>query len=60
MEAQIVSFLRQNAVAIVVIVAVAAVFLLLRTRGSGVDSMDEFTATISGGEPVVVEFFSNT
>jgi hypothetical protein len=60
MEGQIVGFLRQNAVPIVVILALAAGFLLLRTRATQIDSMDAFEALIAGGEPVVVEFYGNT
>jgi hypothetical protein len=40
--------------------AIAAVWLLLRTQSSGAVSVEEFDRTIRAGQPVVVEFFSNT
>jgi hypothetical protein len=42
------------------VAAIAAVWLLLRTQSSGAVSIEEFERTIRSGQPVVVEFFSNT
>ena len=54
------SFLRENALFLGFLVVLVAGFLILRTRGSKLSSVDEFDALIGQGEPVVVEFYSNT
>jgi hypothetical protein len=54
------SFLRENALFLGFLAVLVAGFLLLRTRGSKLSSVDEFEALIGQGEPVVVEFYSNT
>jgi hypothetical protein len=38
----------------------AAAWLLLRTRSSGAASVEEFDRKIQSGQPVVVELFTNT
>ena len=55
-----VDLLRENALFLGFLAALVIGFLALRTRGSKLASMDEFDALIAGGQPVVVEFFSNT
>jgi hypothetical protein len=57
---QIKLFLRENALFIGVIIALLVAFLLLRTRGTKLASLDEFDALITTGSPAVIEFFGNT
>ena len=54
------SFLRENALFLGFLAVLVGGFLILRTRGSDLTSTDEFDALIGQGEPVVVEFYSNT
>jgi hypothetical protein len=60
MNAKVLGLLRENALFLTVLVVLAGGFLFLRTRGSNLGSVDEFETLISGGQPVVVEFYSNT
>jgi hypothetical protein len=53
-------FLQREWVTLLFIAAIAAAWLLLRTRSSGAASIDDFDQKITSGRPVVVEFFSNT
>ena len=54
------NFLRENALFLGFLAVLVAGFLVLRTRGSKLESVDEFEALIGQGQPVVVEFYSNT
>jgi hypothetical protein len=60
MNARVFGLLRENALFLTVLVVLVGGFLFLRTRGSNLGSVDEFETLISGGQPVVVEFYSNT
>jgi hypothetical protein len=60
MPEQIISLLRQNALFLLVLLGLVGAFLLLRTRGAQLESVDEFDALLATGQPVVVEFYSNT
>jgi len=60
MNAKVLGLLRENALFLTVLVVLVGGFLLLRTRGTKLSSADEFETLISGGQPVVVEFYSNT
>jgi hypothetical protein len=60
MNAKVFGLLRENALFLTVLVVLVGGFLFLRTRGSNLGSVDEFETLISGGQPVVVEFYSNT
>ena len=60
MNEHIASFVRENALFLIVLLALVGGFLLLRTKGTKLASMSEFDALISAGQPVVVEFYSNT
>ena len=40
--------------------AVAVALLVLRTPASAVSSIDEVDAVLNGGQPTMVEFYSNT
>jgi hypothetical protein len=57
---QIVALVRQNALFLLVLLGLIAAFLLLRTRGTELESVEEFDALLGTGQPVVVEFYSNT
>jgi hypothetical protein len=43
-----------------ILALVAVWFFILRTRASQLDSQVQFDSMIAGGQPVVVDFFSNT
>ena len=60
MSEKMVGLLRENALFVGFLAVIIVGFLVLRTRGANVASLDEFDALISGGQPIVVEFFSNT
>lgn len=53
-------FVRQNALVLLVLAILIGLFFVLRTRGTAVASVDELQALLAGGQPVVVEFYSNT
>jgi hypothetical protein len=54
------NFLRENGLFVGFLAVLVIGFFVLRTRGAKLDSVDEFDALIGQGEPVVVEFYSNT
>jgi len=56
----IVKFLRENWLAPLIVVGLAAAWLLLRTPGTRLASTEEFDQRIGAGRPLIVEFFSNT
>jgi UPF0716 family protein affecting phage T7 exclusion len=60
LAAQVTSLLRENALFLLVLLTLVAGFLLLRTRGADLGSLDEFDQLVSSGQPAVVEFYSNT
>jgi hypothetical protein len=60
MNEQVISFFRENALFIVVLVGLIGAFVFLRTKGTDLDSLDELDDLLASGQPVVVEFFSNT
>jgi hypothetical protein len=60
MNAKWISLLRENGLFLGFLAVLVVGFLVLRTRGSNVASLAEFDALIAGGQPVVVEFYSNT
>ena len=60
MNAKVLGLLRENALFLTVLVVLVGGFLLLRTRGSKLGSVEEFETLIADGQPVVVEFYSNT
>ncbi len=60
MGEQLLTFVRENALFLGVLLVMVAGFLLLRTRGDDLASLDEFDSLISSGQPVVVELYSNT
>jgi hypothetical protein len=56
----ILQIIRSNIIAIVIITALTTGFFLLRTSPSDIGSLEELQALISSGQPVLVEFYSNT
>jgi hypothetical protein len=60
MSEQVLAFLRGNGVFLAVLVGIVAAFVLLRTKATDLDSVDEFDGLLGAGQPVVVEFYSNT
>ena len=60
MNDQIAAFVRENALFLVVLLGLVGAFVLFRTKGTELESVDELDAMLANGQPVVVEFFSNT
>jgi hypothetical protein len=60
MAEQVLGLLRENALFIVVLLLIVSAFVFLRTKGEDLESADELNTLLGGGQPVVVEFFSNT
>ena len=60
MNEQILGFVRENALFLLVLLTLVAAFVLLRTKGTDLNSLDEFDALITADQPVIVEFYSNT
>ncbi len=52
--------LRDNWLVILVVTAMAAGYIFLRTPGDDLDSTAEFDALTTDGTPTLVEFYSNT
>jgi hypothetical protein len=57
---QMLGLLRENALFVVVLLLIVSAFVFLRTKGANLESADELNALLGTGQPVVVEFFSNT
>jgi len=51
--------LKENLVLILVIAAIGAAYLLLRTHPSDVSSQEELEALMAGDRPVLVELYAN-
>ena len=45
---------------VILLLLIGIWFFLLRTRGTQLESRNQFDEMIKGGQPVVVDFFSNT
>ena len=60
MNEHILGFVRDNALFLLVLLTLVAGFVLLRTKGTSLQSVDEFDALVNAGQPTVVEFYSNT
>ena len=60
MTQSVTRFLQANWPTLAFLAVIAAVWLLLRTSSSGAGSVEDFDRALGAGEPVVVEFFSNT
>ena len=59
MSDQILSLLAENGLLFGILTVIGLWFFVLRTTATKFDSKAEFDAMIAGGQPVVVEFFSN-
>jgi hypothetical protein len=57
---QMLGLLRENVLFVVVLLLIVSAFVFLRTKGANLESADELNALLGTGQPVVVEFFSNT
>jgi hypothetical protein len=55
-----VNFVRENALFLGFLAALVGGFFLLRTREADLTSVNEYDALIGQGEPIVIEFYSNT
>jgi ABC-type Mn2+/Zn2+ transport system permease subunit len=60
MSNQVLDFFRENVLFIAVLLVLVGGFIILRTKDTKLASIDEFDALISTGQPVVLEFYSNT
>ena len=60
MSNQLFNFFRENVLFIAILLVLVGGFIILRTKDTKLASIDEFDALISTGQPVVVEFYSNT
>jgi hypothetical protein len=60
MNAKVINLLRENALFLSFLAVLVVGFLVLRTRGTQLASLAEFDSLIAAGQPVVVEFYSNT
>ena len=60
MNEQIVGFVRENVFIIVVLLGVVGAFVFLRTKGTELESVGALDDLLVSGQPVVVEFYSNT
>ena len=50
---------RENWLFLLVVGGIVVAFLALRTTASPVESVDEVDAILAGGQPTLVEFYSN-
>ncbi|MFZ5917296.1 MAG: hypothetical protein ACOYZ7_10205 [Chloroflexota bacterium] len=57
---QILNFVRSNALLLILLLVLLAVFIVFRSKSTQLASLAEFDALTAAGQPVVVEFFSNT
>ncbi len=53
-------FLRENWLFLLILGGMITAWLALRTQGTSLPSTEAFDRQIASGEPVVVEFYSNT
>jgi len=51
---------RENWLLILVVGGILAAFVFLKTPASAVESVAEVDALLQGGQPTLVEFYSNT
>lgn len=57
---RLVQVVRDNWLLLLVLGALAVAFLVLRTPASAVETVAEVDAVLNGGQPALVEFYSNT
>jgi hypothetical protein len=56
----VLQIIRSNIIIIVIFAALITGFFVLRTSPSDIASLEELQTLISSGQPVLVEFYSNT
>ena len=56
----IAQFIRRNIVAIIIVLGLIAGYFFFRTAPSDVASVAELEAMMTSGQPVALEFYSNT
>ncbi|MCL4466277.1 MAG: hypothetical protein M1401_14825 [Chloroflexi bacterium] len=56
----VLGFLKENAVFLLIIAALAGGYLLLRQGPSSVASAGDFDAVLASGKPVLLEFYADT
>jgi hypothetical protein len=56
----LVRLFRENWLFLLVIGGIVIAFMALRTPASNVESIAEIDAQIEGGQPTLIEFYSNT
>jgi thioredoxin 1 len=57
---RLVRFFRENGLFVLIIGGIVVAFMVLRTPASDVASTAEVDAQLDGGQPTLVEFYSNT
>jgi hypothetical protein len=60
MKERLVRFFRENWLFVLVIGGIVVAFMVLQTPASAVASIAEVDSQINGGEPTLIEFYSNT
>jgi len=56
---RVVRFLKADGVTILIVVALIAVYAVLRTPGDKFDTISDLEAALRSGTPTVIEFYSN-
>lgn len=56
---QVSQFMRQNVLLLIVLALIASIYFLLRTSPSDIASMEALEASLSRGQPTLIEFYSN-
>jgi hypothetical protein len=57
---RLVRFFRENGLFVLIIGGIVVAFMVLRTPASDVASTAEVDSQLDGGQPTLVEFYSNT
>ena len=60
MNEQIIGFVRENVLIIIVLFGVVGAFVFLSNKDTELESVDALDDLLVNGQPVVVEFYSNT
>jgi thiol-disulfide isomerase/thioredoxin len=59
MKERLLKILKEDGLTIFIVVALIVAYAVLSTRGDEFGSMADLEATLAGGQPTVVEFYSN-
>jgi len=60
LSTSIAGFLRSNWMGLLFLAAIVLVYVVFHSSGTPLESTVDFDATVNAGQPVIVEFFSNT